>query len=140
MKRIAATIIILIFFIFVAIVVAAWINPDFKTSVDTALAGAGGEIYLRAQGAWLNLMTLATANGTTFLAYTLGILVVGGIALVSFKTFLWDRRPSWLGNTNTSKLPQVREEPRDIIITQNPVPTTPDKKEAPVTEQTSTAS
>lgn len=128
MRRALAIFIIAVFVAFLAIVAYAWINPDFKATVDMGLQGLGGEIYLRFQGAWLNLMTIASTNGTTFLAYTLGILVVGGVTWIGFKTLLWDKRPAWLGNTSSSKLPVAREEPRDIIITQNPVPTQKEKE------------
>ena len=141
MKRAIAFFIIAMFIMFVGIVIYAWVNPDFKATIDTGLRGLGGEIYLRLQGGWLNLMSMASTNGTTFLAYTLGILVVGGVTWVGFKTFLWDKRPTWMGNSASAKLPVIREEPRDIIITQSPVPTTQQKeKEVTATESASTAS
>jgi hypothetical protein len=64
----------------------------FKDMVVKGLTTAGGTIYTVAADKWMALATFVSANGTYFLAYTLGILVVGGVFWLGIRK-LWAKRP-----------------------------------------------
>jgi energy-converting hydrogenase Eha subunit E len=139
MRKVFAIIIVVIVIAILGVAIGAAVNDDFKLSVGNTLTAVGGSVWIAAQNAWLQLVTISSANGTTFLVYTLIVLIAGGLFWVGFKALLWDNRPGWMGNKTTTSLPTVREEPRDIIITQSPVPTTQKEKEVTATESQATS-
>ena len=130
--------IIITFIVILGVALGAAFDSGFKQAAGDFLLGIGGQIYLNVAGAWENFRLIVTANGTNLLVFFLSTLIAGGILWVGVKTLLWDRRPGWMGN-KTPTLPTTREEPRDIIITQSPVPTTQKEKEVTPSESPATS-
>ena len=88
------------------------------------------------------IMTFGTVGFPQAIAVLLGTGVFFLVVGVFFTRFVWDKPATVLFKTTPKVVAStIREEPRDIIITQSPVPTTQQKeKEVTATESSSTAS
>lgn len=62
--------------------VAAWLSPPIKTNSENLFKAISNKGYVSISSGWTQLRTGASASGTTFLVYTLVILVV-------VSPFLW---------------------------------------------------
>lgn len=98
--------VIFLFLVTFAVVLACAVSPDVvRPAVAGFLTKVSGGIYTVASDRWMALANYVSANGTYFLAYTLGILIFGGIFWLSMAK-LWAKRPTWLhkpsmGSTST---------------------------------------
>jgi len=98
LHRVIIVAIIITFLTVLGLAIGAAADEGFKTTLVNGLTVVGGTVFTAAQGAWQQILILASANGTTFLIYTLVMIAVGGIFWVAVVTPLWSIRPGWMGN------------------------------------------
>lgn len=122
--------VIIVFATILGIAIACAVSDPFKVAVSSTLNGVGGGILSGLSSAVQRLAGIASANVTNFTIYTCVTLVIGGILWIGVKR-LAKKAPKPLKSligTRTS-VSSAREEPRDIIMTENVTPTATKKKE-----------
>lgn len=76
--------------------VAAWLSPAVKSGSEGLFKAILGTGWTLISGAWTNLLTIVSANGTNFLIYTLGVLIFAGFFWIGMAK-LWAKRPKIFG-------------------------------------------
>jgi predicted lipid-binding transport protein (Tim44 family) len=95
-------------------------------------------------GALTGLFLWGSMNGLQAAAVLVSVWIIGGVMWLVIKKYAWDKRPQILKKVSISSgtATVVREEPRDVIMTEtaSPTKTKPEelkKEEVAVTESTS---
>ena len=130
-KKLLVLIIALV--VVIGIAFGALLNEGFKVGLSSFLKGTGGAVWAYLSNGWINLATIVGASGTTFLIYTCGILLAGGILFVVLNRA-----------KNAGKIPLIKKIPSVTPPTaayqdqlSNPEPYTPtsNPKPEPKTEE-----
>lgn len=81
--------------------IAAWLSPDIKTGSESLFRYLLGSGWIIISGAWTELMTVASTNGTNFLIYTLSVLIFAVFFWAGMRR-LWTHRPHLPSRVKTS--------------------------------------